>query len=79
MVWKLEFVDCDLDLLVDLSLSMLCSWLIFMDDIGLGCDLFDRLCVVGYFVIEVFMGDVFGKLVLDCYVLVLECGCEGYD
>lgn len=79
MVWKPELADCDPDLLADPSLSTPRSWLIFMDDTGLGRDLSDRLRAAGHSVTEVSTGDAFGKLASDRYVLAPERGREGYD
>ena len=79
MAWKPELADCDPDLLADPNLSTPRSWLIFMDQTGLGRDLSDKLRAAGHSVTEVSTGDAFGKLASDRYVLAPERGREGYD
>lgn len=55
------------------------SWLIFMDDAGVGARLSTRLRVQGHTVIEVRAGDSFGRDGAGHYVLAPERGREGYD
>ncbi|WP_370227186.1 SDR family NAD(P)-dependent oxidoreductase [Cognatishimia sp.] len=79
MAWKPALAECDPDLLADPSLSAPHSWLIFMDDTGVGRQMSDRLRAAGHSVTEVSTGDAFGRLAKDRYVLAPERGREGYD
>ena len=79
MAWKPQLADCDPELLANPSMGASHSWLIFMDDTGVGRDLADRLRSAGHVVSEVSTGDAFGKLSNDRYVLAPERGREGYD
>ncbi|WP_373635706.1 SDR family NAD(P)-dependent oxidoreductase [Yoonia sp. SS1-5] len=55
------------------------SWLIFMDEAGVGAKLSARLTAQGHSVTEVHAGDSFGRTADGNYVLAPERGREGYD
>ncbi|PTM41465.1 type I polyketide synthase [Bosea sp. 124] len=55
------------------------SWLIFMDDAGLGRELSVRLKSLGHDVVAVAVGDSFRRLDQTNYVLCPEDGQEGFD
>ncbi|MEM9074326.1 MAG: SDR family NAD(P)-dependent oxidoreductase, partial [Myxococcota bacterium] len=55
------------------------SWLVFMDDAGVGQRVVRRLRKSGQSVIRVYPGDTFAKRSDDEYVLSPERGREGYD
>ncbi|CUJ13051.1 type I polyketide synthase [Cognatishimia activa] len=78
-VWTPKFAEYDVDALADLSLTEPQSWLIFVDEDGLGRDLSRTLREAGHSVVEVAPGDAFGKLTDTQYVISPERGREGYD
>ncbi|MDO6725759.1 SDR family NAD(P)-dependent oxidoreductase [Cognatishimia sp. 1_MG-2023] len=78
-VWKPRLAECDLDILDDLSKAEQHSWLIFVDDSGVGSEIAQKLRKAGQPVVEVSLGDAFGQLSEDHYVLAPERGREGYD
>ncbi len=55
------------------------TWLIFMDEAGLGQKLAKRLRAAGHTVTEVHAGDSFGRDTAGNYALAPERGREGYD
>ncbi len=82
-VWhhRLPHIDVAIDggLSVDGAAITPQSWLIFMDDAGLGAKLSARLRDAGHAVTEVRAGDSFGRDADGHYVLAPERGREGYD
>ncbi len=55
------------------------SWLVVMDDAGVGRALVDRLRRLGHSVVTMALGDTYRKLDADTYVLCAEQGREGYE
>lgn len=78
-VWKPRLAECDLDVLEDLTKAEQHSWLIFVDESGVGPEIAKKLRQAGQSVVEVSAGDAFGKLSENHYVLAPERGREGYD
>lgn len=78
-VWTPKFAEYDVDVLDDLTLADPQSWLIFVDEGGLGADIARTLREAGHSVVEVTTGDAFGKKSDTQYVLSPERGREGYD
>lgn len=78
-VWTPKFAEYDVDALEDLSLTEPQSWLIFVDEDGVGASIAETLRRAGHSVVEVSTGDAFGKKSETHYVLSPERGREGYD
>ncbi|MFY0597547.1 MAG: SDR family NAD(P)-dependent oxidoreductase [Cognatishimia sp.] len=78
-VWTPKLAEYDLDALEDLTLSDPQSWLIFVDEGGVGSQIAQKLRQAGHTAVEVTSGDAFGKLSETQYSLSPERGREGYD
>lgn len=78
-VWRPRLADCEIDVETELGLAEPQTWLVFMDDAGLGARVTARLRGAGHRVAEVHPGDAFGRTGEDTYVLAPERGREGYD
>lgn len=78
-VWTPKFAEYDVDALENLSLTDPQSWLIFVDEGGIGAGIAKTLRGAGHSVVEVSTGDAFGKTSEIHYVLSPERGREGYD
>jgi acyl transferase domain-containing protein/thioesterase domain-containing protein/acyl carrier protein len=76
--WKPTAADCNIDVSKDLGKTHE-SWLVFMDEAGLGRALADRLTEAGHIVTPVRTGDAFGRDGEGGYVLSPERGREGYE
>ena len=74
--WRPVAAQFDLD---DLAGADRQSWLIFLDDQGLGAATVARLRAAGHSVRTVHVGDAFGRIDDDSYVLAPERGRDGYD
>ncbi|MCX8996218.1 SDR family oxidoreductase [Rhizobiaceae bacterium BDR2-2] len=72
--WKQALSDAPIDAGIEPR-----SWLVFMDDTGLGAKLTARLTALGHSVTTVSVGDAFGKIGQNAYVLCPEDGRVGYD
>ena len=73
-VWKQSSPNVRLDAEQEAS-----SWLVFLDDGGIGAGLVARLRELGHTVRTVTLGDAFGVTAAGDYVLCPEQGREGYD
>ncbi len=78
-VWVPRLAECEIDVATELSKADKHSWLIFVDDGGVGSALATSLKTAGHEVFTVTPGDAFGKLSDTEYVLAPERGREGYD
>lgn len=78
-VWRPQFADCAIDVDTELSQAAQQTWLVFMDEAGVGTRLVKRLRSAGQRVIEVTTGDAFGLTGEDRYALAPEQGREGYE
>lgn len=80
-VWYQRLADIDVgaDGMVSTEEVEAQSWLIFMDDAGIGARLSARLRAQDHRVTEVRAGDTFGRDNGGNYVLAPEQGREGYD
>ena len=74
--WKPAAAGFDID---EIDNAKLQSWLIFLDDQGLGAQTAGRLRSAGHAVRTVRAGDAFGRDGEGGYVLAPERGREGYD
>ncbi|MDC0736818.1 beta-ketoacyl synthase N-terminal-like domain-containing protein [Cognatishimia sp. SS12] len=77
--WMPRAAECDVDLAEDLTLAVPHTWLIFLDDAGLGTALTGKLRAAGQTVITVAAGDAYDRVSEDHYLLAPERGREGYD
>lgn len=73
--WKPVSAQAEIDDLANLPPA---SWLIFLDEVGLGLAVAERLRLAGQRVNTVRVGDAFARLA-EGYVLSPERGREGYD
>ncbi|MEM7236197.1 MAG: beta-ketoacyl synthase N-terminal-like domain-containing protein [Pseudomonadota bacterium] len=78
-VWRQRLAECEIDIETELGLAEPQTWLIFVDDAGLGQRVVDRLRGAGQTVVEVHPGDAFGRTGEQSYVLAPERGRDGYD
>ena len=76
-VWRPKEAACDWDIEDGLAQAPKQSWLVFLDDAGLGRDVVSRLAAAGHPVVTVRAGDAFAHDA-DGYVLAPERGREGY-
>lgn len=76
--WKPTEADCNIDVTSDLAQAPE-SWLVFLDEAGLGAALTDKLRAAGHVVTCVRAGDAFGRDEDGGYILSPERGREGYD
>ncbi|MGL5011574.1 MAG: KR domain-containing protein, partial [Paracoccaceae bacterium] len=76
--WQSRAALCDVDVTGDLAEAPPQSWLLFLDDAGLGAAAAERLRRAGHRVVTVRPGDAFARA-KDGYVLTPERGREGYD
>lgn len=76
--WKPMAADCNIDIARDLGKTPE-SWLVFMDEAGLGRALAEKLTKAGHEVTCVRTGDAFGRDGEGGYILSPERGREGYD
>jgi acyl transferase domain-containing protein/thioesterase domain-containing protein len=72
--WKQVYVDVAPD-----AGPQPASWLVFLDDTGLGQAAVARLAAQGHAVTTVVVGDGFGKLDRNAYIICPEDGRAGYD
>ncbi len=77
--WRPRQADVDIDVTRDLASTPAQSWLVFLDEAGLGDALVQRLRAAGHRVTVVRAGDVFARLSEQEYLLAPERGREGYD
>ena len=75
--WQVRAADCDVDV-ADMADAPRETWLLFLDDAGLGAAVAGRLRGAGHTVTTVRTGDAFLRL-KDGYALAPERGREGYD
>lgn len=73
-VWKQKLADTTAD-----AEAALASWLLFLDDLGIGEELAERLRAGGHRVATVRLGDNFNRLGADEYVLCPKHGRPGYE
>ncbi|QYZ69013.1 KR domain-containing protein [Neotabrizicola shimadae] len=77
-VWRPKEAACDCDVEDGLAQAPKQSWLVFLDDAGLGREVVARLKAAGHPVVTVRAGDAFAREA-GGYVLAPERGREGYD
>jgi len=75
--WKPRFADVEFDLSEELGDPQ--TWLVFADETGLADQAVTRLREAGHRVVTVRIGDGFGKLADDSFVLSPEQGRDGFD
>ncbi|MCP5074585.1 MAG: KR domain-containing protein [Rhodobacteraceae bacterium] len=78
-IWRPRLADCILDVENELDQAERQTWLILVDDIGIGARVADRLRDAGQTVVEVRTGDSFGRDGDMRYVIAPERGREGFD
>jgi len=76
--WKPTEADCNIDVVSELSKACE-SWLVFLDEAGLGDALAEKLRSAGHDVACVRTGDAFGRDGDGGYILSPERGRESYD
>lgn len=76
--WRPRAADCPVDVETDLAALPARTWLMFLDEAGLGQIAAERLRAAGHRVATVRTGDAFLRRG-DDYVLAPERGREGYD
>jgi acyl transferase domain-containing protein/thioesterase domain-containing protein/acyl carrier protein len=77
--WKPTYADCLLDVTGDLRDAPHETWLIFLDDTGLGDALTERLRGAGHHVTTVRPGDIFARMGEDSYIVAPELEDETYN
>lgn len=78
-VWRPRLAECPVDIETGLGWTSPRTWLVFVDETGLGARVAARLRDAGHRVIEVAAGDAFARAGEDRYILPPERGREGYD
>ncbi len=78
-VWRPRLAETEIDVETDLDATTPATWLVFVDDAGLGARVAARLRGAAHRVVEVHPGDAFGRSADDRYVIAPERGREGYD
>ncbi len=78
-VWRPRLAECEIDVEAGLDGAAPETWLVFVDDAGVGARLVLRLRDAGHRVVEVHPGDAFGRTGENRYVLAPERGRDGYD
>jgi acyl transferase domain-containing protein len=78
-VWRPRLAECEIDVEAELGAAAPQTWLVFVDETGLGARVVARLRAAGQRVVEVRPGDAFARIREDAYVLAPERGREGYD
>ena len=76
--WQARAAECEVDVSGDLADAARQTWLLFVDDAGLGAGVAARLRRAGHVVTTVRTGDAFAQ-VDGGYALAPERGREGYD
>ncbi|MEM9427118.1 MAG: beta-ketoacyl synthase N-terminal-like domain-containing protein [Pseudomonadota bacterium] len=77
--WKPTYADCNVDVMRDLGATEPQTWLVFMDETGLGKALVDRLEAAGHTAIKVQPGDTFARIGENEYIIAPELEGETYD
>ncbi|MEH6359107.1 MAG: SDR family NAD(P)-dependent oxidoreductase [Amylibacter sp.] len=77
--WHPRLADCTIDVEHNLNAAEKQTWLLFVDSLGIGSQVADRLRNAGQTVIEVRTGDAFARTGDTSYVLAPERGREGFD
>ncbi len=77
--WRPRAAECEVDIEAGLDGTTPHSWLIFVDDAGLGAACADRLEGAGHRVTRVRVGDGYARDGKGGFVLNPERGREGYD
>lgn len=77
--WKPTYADCNIDVLNGLRQTEPQTWLVFMDDTGLGKAVIERLEGAGHTAIKVVAGDTFARIGENEYVIAPELEGETYD
>jgi len=78
-VWRPQLADCEYDTSGDLTGVDPHSWLVLLDDTGVGAGVAARLRAAGQSVTGVSAGDAFARRGDEDYVIAPERGREGYD
>lgn len=78
-IWRPRLADCVLDVAQELDQTPPETWLLLMDEIGVGARLADALRKAGHEVIELRTGDAFAREDDTHYVIAPERGREGFD
>ncbi|MFK7939703.1 MAG: beta-ketoacyl synthase N-terminal-like domain-containing protein [Roseovarius sp.] len=78
-VWRPRFADSSFAADQDLSRAAMQTWLIFMDDVGLGADTANQLAEAGHSVSRVWPGDVTARTGDDTFTLAAEMGRDAYE
>ena len=77
--WKPTYADCNVDVISGLSETEPKTWLVFMDDTGLGKSLVERLEAANHTVIKVTPGDTFARTGENDYLVAPELEGDTYD
>ncbi|PZQ51495.1 MAG: polyketide synthase [Rhodovulum sulfidophilum] len=77
-VWLPRLAECEIDVAAGIGTAPKETWLLFMDAVGIGTRLADRLRAAGHRVIEARAGDAFARIGPDTFVLAPEQGAEGF-
>ena len=78
-VWRPRLAECEIDVETDLAGADRHTWLVFVDEVGIGTRVVERLRGAGHEVIEVRPGDAYGKSGDNAYIVAPEKGRESYD
>ena len=78
-VWRPQLADCPLDVESELDQAEPQTWLLLLDEVGVGARVAERLREAGQKVVEVRTGDAFGAAGENTYVVAPERGREGFD
>jgi len=76
--WKPVYADISFDVTEELARAEPMRWLFFLDEVGLGQCIAERLITAGYEVICVRAGDAFGRGPDGSYTLAPEQGFTGF-
>ena len=78
-IWRPRLADCVVDVENGLAETAPETWLIFVDEVGVGARVVSRLREAGHRVIEIHAGDAFAKKSDDYFIVPPERGRDGYD
>ena len=78
-IWRPRLADCALDVASELDQAEPQTWLLLLDDLGVGTRVAQLLRDAGQTVVEVSTGDAFARHNDTHYVIAPERGREGFD
>jgi len=78
-IWRPRLADCTYDIETELDQTDPQTWLLLLDDLGVGARVAKYLRNAGQMVVEVSTGDAFAQQSDNEYIIAPERGREGFD